>query len=404
MLVSADGHVKLTDFGLSKIEIRRDLELSDLVNLSPNLNARTPGQLLSLTSHLSFGSADRQQVFMSRVKENETNSGDESRISGVSPFFSAEDINVSMTSVSCTKGTKTVESSASSYDTAQGSSSASSEFYTASTNDIRILLDSDSDKENTSRYNFNFSGPPIKSISNLRFYEDSGISSRKSDASHIHHEISADFMHSMGSDMSKSGYMSDSSKLNELISPVAAGRMAFKRPNVKRKRTLTARADYSADCDSSQHTGLTQEILDIDIGSSTPKKQKSKTEEIANKTKQTPPDDIQISAINSNVIVSTPVSSQKLTRNKKKNNVLRFALPHSSFERQKKLEALEYVKMSEDPAMSPITSGNRNNETTPKMAKTPFRTPKSVRRCNIVYSDERILGTPDYLSPELLLR
>lgn len=33
-----------------------DLEISDLINCSPNLNARTPGQLLSLTSHLSFGS------------------------------------------------------------------------------------------------------------------------------------------------------------------------------------------------------------------------------------------------------------------------------------------------------------------------------------------------------------
>lgn len=55
MLLSSNGHVKLTDFGLSKIEIRRDLEISDFFNGSPNLNARTPGQLLSLTSHLSFG-------------------------------------------------------------------------------------------------------------------------------------------------------------------------------------------------------------------------------------------------------------------------------------------------------------------------------------------------------------
>lgn len=30
--------------------------MSDLMNCTPNLNARTPGQLLSLTSHLSFGS------------------------------------------------------------------------------------------------------------------------------------------------------------------------------------------------------------------------------------------------------------------------------------------------------------------------------------------------------------
>lgn len=190
-------------------------------------------------------------------------------------------------------------------------------------------------------------------------------------------------------------------KGNEMISPVCTGKWPFVRPNVKRKRTLTARADYSADGDSIQHTGLTQEIDVIDIGSSTPKKHKSKYDDM--KDKSSPNDEIKISAINSNVIVSTPVSSQKITRTKK-NNILRFALPHSSIERQRKLDALEYVKMSEDPAMSPIANRDINNETTPKMPKTPFRTPKSVRRCNMISSDERILGTADYLAPELLLR
>lgn len=60
MLISATGHVKLTDFGLSRIEMSRDLEISDLINCSPSLNARTPGQLLSLTSHLSFGSHEKR--------------------------------------------------------------------------------------------------------------------------------------------------------------------------------------------------------------------------------------------------------------------------------------------------------------------------------------------------------
>lgn len=88
MLLSANGHVKLTDFGLSKIEISRgefslncvvvvflrkektnnhkmlishthtDLELSDFTSSSPCLTTRTPGQLLSLTSHLTFGSGE----------------------------------------------------------------------------------------------------------------------------------------------------------------------------------------------------------------------------------------------------------------------------------------------------------------------------------------------------------
>lgn len=50
--------------------------------------------------------------------------------------------------------------------------------------------------------------------------------------------------------------------------------------------------------------------------------------------------------------------------------------------------------------MSPIANPT---EVTPKGIKTPFRTPKSVRRC-VVESDDRILGTPDYLAPEILLK
>lgn len=42
------------------------------------------------------------------------------------------------------------------------------------------------------------------------------------------------------------------------------------------------------------------------------------------------------------------------------------------------------------------------NSSTPKTPRTPYRTPKSVRRGHWS-SDQRILGTPDYLAPELLL-
>lgn len=414
MLVSSSGHVKLTDFGLSKIDFRRDLELSDLMNGSPsNLNARTPGQLLSLTSHLSFGSNEKKEIQMESTtmqKDADTSqsepSNDDSKISGVSPFYSAEDINISISL--CNKFKKKVESSnsTSSYSTAEGSTASSNIYLTASSNDIKIQLDSDSDKENSK--NFSFCMPPIKSISNLRFYEDSGISSRKSDTSHNNNELSVDnFLNSnsLGSDLSKSN-VSDSSKLNELHSPIRAGLRSFKRPCMKRKRTLTGRADLSNDVDLvNQHTGLTQEIDCMDIGSSTPKKHKSKNE--MQSPLINPDDQIRISAINPNVIVSTPVSSQKVTRNKKKNNMLRFALPHSSMEQQRKMEVLEYIKIT-DPTMSPvphsnITRGINQNEITPKMAKTPFRTPKSVRRGNIAQSDERILGTPDYLAPEILL-
>lgn len=421
MLVSEKGHIKLTDFGLSKIDLRRDLEMSDLINCSPTLNTRTPGQLLSLTSHLSFGSNDKKSVQweMATVSKeadrskSESSQLDDSKISGVSPFFSAEDINFSISN----KLTRVAESSGSSYNTADASSTSSNIYVTSSSNDIQILLDSSSDKESLLSRNFSFSTMPAKSVA-FKFQEDSGISSRKDDTSgasgNANNELSVgnySQSNSTVSDLSKSN-VSDRSK-HDLHSPVRPISRGFKRPdfqrNMTRKRTLTNRADFSIDGDAIQHTGLTQEIeIIMDLGSSTPKKHKSKESSPGCQLisiKSSPDDGLRpISAINSNVIVSTPVSTQKVSRGKKKNNMLRFAIPHSSLETQKKI--LQYVKMTEEPAMSPIQSAKCEirsiDEITPKMTKTPFRTPKSVRR-GIMGSDERILGTPDYLAPELLL-
>lgn len=213
MLISASGHVKLTDFGLSKIELRRDLELSDLINSSPtatNLNARTPGQLLSLTSHLSFGSSEKRDFptgtsnFMNTINKHNVQSessdseadtslndktDNESKISGICPFFSAEeDLNAS-----ANQNCANTDSSASYHTCNSGEignflrsiEDNSKECCVECKNAQRIKL---LGKENI--FNKNLLRVEIEDESNsssskfsFKASEDSGVSSRKSDCS-----------------------------------------------------------------------------------------------------------------------------------------------------------------------------------------------------------------------------
>ncbi|XP_015260278.1 PREDICTED: serine/threonine-protein kinase greatwall isoform X1 [Cyprinodon variegatus] len=59
MLISNEGHIKLTDFGLSKVKLDRELSLMDIL-MTPSLAKqqkdffRTPGQVLSLISSFGF--------------------------------------------------------------------------------------------------------------------------------------------------------------------------------------------------------------------------------------------------------------------------------------------------------------------------------------------------------------
>ncbi|XP_014090455.2 serine/threonine-protein kinase greatwall isoform X2 [Bactrocera oleae] len=494
MLLSATGHVKLTDFGLSKIDNRRDL-----INISPTLNTRTPGQLLSLTSHLSFGSEKKMECgtgisnLMNAMNKrnmktessdseadtsfNEAERTSDSKISGVSPFFSAEEINVSV-SHTCTLNTQLVDSTSSYHtctsteisknDTSSGGVNAAINAKHVGFVDISIDLKvaaaaarascngckqeqnirlKDSNKENTvlikveqreqEDASFEFSMVRKRSMDErLRVSkgaEDSGVSSRKSDysLSQINTTTSSlDKVENMFiskndtscSDYSRS-YNTNNNETSSMRSPFRNLSKNFKRPEflrgMKRKLNLLNRSETSSNLETdgsnsasnSGSTGLTQEIDMLDIGSSTPKKRKAVSGVL--KIRSLSDDEMPPTLIEhvTNVVFSTPVSSQKIPRRDGgllgKLKATRFALP-LSIEAKKMTEPItektSYLKMAaDDPTMSPINLGN-NVPKTPKCINTPFRTPKSVRRGIGRQSFERILGTPDYLAPELLLR
>ncbi|KAK4308070.1 hypothetical protein Pmani_020213 [Petrolisthes manimaculis] len=58
LLLDNKGHLKLTDFGLSKITLPTDISGTPIATRSCLRYMRTPGQILSLNSHLSFRSED----------------------------------------------------------------------------------------------------------------------------------------------------------------------------------------------------------------------------------------------------------------------------------------------------------------------------------------------------------
>lgn len=320
MLIGGNGHVKLTDFGLSKIELTRELEISDLINGSPNPagNARTPGQLLSLTSHLSFGSVERRSIrgdasnFRDRMSANNplddssvSKEHNESKMSGVSPFFSAEDINVSVT---VTPKLKSDEESGSSYYTCNSSigsrrssesgGSSGSSSNRLSTNLMRSCLNnrlnknvlpppvnisqapSHEDKENFDSANFTGSKDSfnlnlqIKQHDCIKITEDSGLS-----------HISKSSNDATGCKSKEECSCTDHSNLSNFSTSTQAKYdlqssplRSFKRPEffrgLKRRRNLTGRGDMSGEMLNSScgSTGLTQEIEIMELGSSTPRK------------------------------------------------------------------------------------------------------------------------------------
>lgn len=387
MLLSSEGHVKLTDFGLSKISsLHRDLEISDLVNCTPSLCARTPGQLLSLTSHLSFGSAQKSNEsnlsdsstpamnLLSALQRNSTRpqsspnsiissaaSGDYSRVSGITPFQSVEDLHLESTEQSTkNENVRNSEQGPSGTD-----SNSSGSYHTCESSSIQ-----------TNNY----------TMQNTEDDDESTLEAEQSQQA-------------------------------LQTSPLSTWVKSFGR-GAKRKRH-----------NESATTGLTCEInaMDLEV-TKTPKRKNrgplfSDTNTMVNVTvaSDKPMDTTTDTSSEQNagsagrVAFSTPVSSTKQKsrdngeqRKLEENGALikstRFHLPPPSTSHSApNLHTCDTSNGHRSPqGISPIKT-----PTTSSNCYTPYRTPKSVRRGGQTAanrSDDRILGTPDYLAPELLLR
>lgn len=300
MLLSKEGHVKLTDFGLSKVHIHRDLEISDFDNLTPNLNLRTPGQLLSLTTHLSFGSGNTK--YYSNLTHSDY----------ISEFHS--DIVSRHGESSCFSNSKEHSSA------------------------LREKLD------------FNSSHSKSHDLSGITYLSAADLNVNNESSYHTCQSTQAD---------ESSGFSCTTSPISRKISSRNTNRSLYRTNSLRKRKCRTPSPNVSRK--TYLRTGLTGEVEVLRLGNvSSPK----------------------------GVTFSTPVSAQK--NNKPKTT--RFELIH--------LINNENIRKDEHPVkVSPINSEN----STPKTPRTPYRTPKSVKRGQWS-SDHRILGTPDYLAPELLLK
>ncbi|XP_071454278.1 serine/threonine-protein kinase greatwall isoform X2 [Hetaerina americana] len=395
MLLSSRGHVKLTDFGLCDTTLHRDLEISDLVSDTPQakleqeLMKRTPGQLLSLTSHLSF-SANR----ITAVNTSQPNRRDSSTPKGRFQFTKNTCLSFSG---SCSKNSPFNSKGI------LGKESTLSE-------DTVFCFEDTANSEAILPQTVRESGGTVASVSD-------------SDSFHTCEDIPQDMCSMMKS-------LSDA----ESSASCSEGQQGVKRKRnfIQMVSMLSPPETFNDVHDASLkscHCGLTSDIDYLDISGS------RKRIDIKKSPEQLLFDchiaDNNGGEIEENGILDASVSSlvgaeEHLERNDTSSHVMmkQFATPLSTngISRTQLLSAKavvvgkttrfelpnpESLTGGTEKPLSPTGNVNSWVPNTPQLRSDhPFKTPKSVRRGQKTssVSDHRILGTPDYLAPELLLR
>ncbi|KAK6624938.1 hypothetical protein RUM44_011802 [Polyplax serrata] len=387
MLLSSKGHIKLTDFGLSRIGVQRDLEISDLVNCTPNVGycTRTPGQLLSLTSHLSFGSCN-----------------------GSSPGSSSASVNTSSVEIA-NKDLSTILrdniKTATPWSRLILSSSKKDKSSACSVKDC--LIPSQRLKVNVWSSDLNSSHlsgiVPFQTADNS-FYR----SNEESDNSGSYHTCPSHVENSTDETDTESSLKVLGKGVCQMTSPLSRPSSNItKRPNLirslKRKRRLAEFLTPTSPEDGENinkqkryddglkepnlHTGLTQEINLLGLKSPRCTSPVTNVDHISPLKGFIKNRSQSLEDLAQGVLFSTPVSTGRTKKDDvQKLKSTRFVLPET--------RERNYTIQMEEPPVSPISTPLTHSHAF-------YRTPKSVRRGKAA-SDQRILGTPDYLAPELL--
>ncbi|GFT76124.1 hypothetical protein TNCV_3954201 [Trichonephila clavipes] len=414
MLISASGHIKLTDFGLSKITVNKPIRVRDLVGspscytsgLNKALPNRTPGQLLSLTSSIAFPTIKNNLHIASTA----------------SPILSDE---TSVELRSCMSDSKSVSHSRFSTDR------QSSEF-SAVISPLVLKFETPDKLSGISQEAINVNSPERSKLERCDSFGSNSSSSsnytpycpkkkRKILSSHstkIFREIRLSGLNTRPSAIPNLSYHADSLPNQE---------SNFSRPSRKRKHSSSSDDEKAGN----NRSGLSAVLSDLRfsdpenaIETDSKDTKTSYTgcvflDQTANKHLSFESPDRKITSdISQSYSGSFPSKSfqspLKEVNQLQKKSVNFFFKSDSSTEQSGSCRS--HMRSEYSPTFSEISEQN-SVFSTPKdkriinsklvtplcLPVTPYRTPKSVRRGPEPTSSERILGTPDYLAPELLL-
>ncbi|XP_057680715.1 serine/threonine-protein kinase greatwall isoform X2 [Corythoichthys intestinalis] len=405
MLISNEGHIKLTDFGLSKVKLDRELKLTDILNTpsvpKPTNYSRTPGQVMSLitsigfntpmvenqrhssTSAVSCGKMMRKNKSLGSppvtVKEAMSSPANHNWKKGLhscvfAPHYRA--VNLTPTLMKTRKRFETL-SAASSADTEGG---------------VSPLWECE-EKENKEKAGV--CGSAFKRpFSDVEVSPDAAESLPKRSAEHYRPRYDDAVATRSGltgafADVGIDGEEGDPAPLRS--SPVTVAKSLFS----EIEDSGVPGKDWDCSFTSPLGSGVCRSLsLDSDAS--------------VLETSVTVPD---VSQPSEKVASPSPPASPGFLRPK---NAVAFRSYCSSIDRSNASRlSLGGPPDASSPAVCLATPAHRKISTgsslfqTPQAVSTshtPFRTPKSVRRGALPVEGAPILGTPDYLAPELLLR